>query len=141
MASADTADKEEDVVVEKGRAIELNKRKELQMDRDRFIQYDELGKETLRCKLANRPKGSIQDEVLMNSSPVGVRAALSLCSVVYRKSPPSKIWKIDFAFFSISKFKFLAPRLTNMMQSCFDRDSTWTSSFPSLQLATTDDPR
>jgi hypothetical protein len=37
MVSADTADKEEDVVVEKGRAIELNKRKELQMDRDRFI--------------------------------------------------------------------------------------------------------
>jgi hypothetical protein len=38
MASAATADKEEeDVVVEKGRAIELSKRKELQMDRDRFI--------------------------------------------------------------------------------------------------------
>jgi hypothetical protein len=41
MARADTdAEKEEeedDNVVEKGREIELNKRKELQMDRDGFI--------------------------------------------------------------------------------------------------------
>jgi hypothetical protein len=38
MASADAGkEEEEDVIVEKGRATELNKRKELQMDR--FIQY------------------------------------------------------------------------------------------------------
>jgi hypothetical protein len=39
MASADTAEKEDDdvMVVEKGREIELNKRKELQMVRDGFI--------------------------------------------------------------------------------------------------------
>jgi hypothetical protein len=52
MASADTAEKDndDDDVVEKGREIELNKRKELQMDR--FIQYssDGMGTGTSQTK-------------------------------------------------------------------------------------------
>jgi hypothetical protein len=45
--------------------------------------------------------------------------------------------KSEKQLFKISKFKFLAPRLTNMMQSCFDRDSSFHVDLIIAMLATT----